>query len=135
MIKIKLEKNKRCEPVFKVALADEYIDKYRILKRIIFESRKLKGEYNYNIPMRFFEIFLRTIPKDEIEIHNDSIDFYLEYSDSYDDKYYYRTEANASYMKNWRLEGCPVIYKVNIHKNEKKLSKEIAFKKLNNLIR
>lgn len=135
MIKVKIEKNKRCEPVFKISLMEEDIDKYRILKRIIFESRKLKGEYNYKISMRFLEIFLRTIPKDEIDLHKDSIDFYLEYSDLYDDKYYYRTEANASYMKNWREEGCPVIYKININKTEKSLDKEIAFKKISNIIK
>lgn len=135
MIKVKLEKNKRSEPVFKISLKDEDLDKYRVLKRIIFESRKLKGEYNYNVPMRFFEIFFRTIPKNQIDLYKDSIDFYLEYSDSYDDKYYYRTEANASYMRNWREEGCPIIYKINIDKIDKSINKEIAFKRLSNLIK
>ena len=133
MICIKLEKNKRNEPVLKMNASKEDITKFRALKRIIMESRKIKGMYEYSVPMRFFEIMFNVIPKDIMKIDKRSIDYYLEYSDSYEDHYYYITEVNAKYRKKWREEGCPNIYKINIDKEEKKLKKEIAFKRVSKL--
>lgn len=130
MIKIKLEKNKREELIFKLSLKDEDIKTNNILKRVIFESKKVKGEYNYKVPMRFFEIILKTIKEKEVD--KDSIMSFLEFSDAYDDKYYYKTEANASYMKKWREEGCPNIYKVEIDKDTLKINKKLAFKRIKN---
>lgn len=134
MIKIKLEKNKRDDFLVKLKIEDDVIDKYKILKRIIFESKKIKGEYNYRVSERFLSIILKSIPKEEIDIDEKSIFSYLEFSDNYDDKYYYALQASARYMKKWREEGCPVIYKVNIERETASLTKEIAFKRLNKVI-
>ena len=41
MISIKLEKNKKNEPVFKLNVKEEDIQKYRALKRVLFESKKI----------------------------------------------------------------------------------------------
>lgn len=134
MIKIKLEKNKRDDFLVKLKIEDDVIDKYKILKRVILESKKIKGEYNYRVPERFLSIILKSIPKEDIDLDEKSIFSYLEFSDNYDDKYYYALEASARYMKKWREEGCPVIYKVNIEKETASLTKEIAFKRLNKVI-
>lgn len=133
MICIKLEKSKKNEPVLKMNAKEEDITKFRALKRVLMESKKIKGMYEYSVPMRFFEIILNVIPKENIKIDKRSIDYYLEYSDLYEDNYYYTTEVNAKYMKKWREEECPEIYKININKEEVKLTKEIAFRKVSKL--
>lgn len=128
MIKIKLEKNKRDELEFKLKIAEEIAKQNRMMKRVIFESRKIKGEYNYKVPMRYFEIVFKLF--NEKELDDNSLLSYLVFSDDYDDRYYYKTEANASYMRKWREERCPNIYKVQINKDTLEISKSIAFKKL-----
>ena len=80
--------------------------------------------------MRFFQIVLKIIPKDDLKIDKRSIDFYFEFSDDYEEKYYYITEVNAVYMKKWREEGCPEIFKINIDKDKKNLTKEVTFKRV-----
>ncbi|MBD7910510.1 MULTISPECIES: hypothetical protein [Clostridium] len=134
MIKIKLEKNKRDEFIAKLRVENELIDKYKILKRVVLESREISGKYNYKVPVRFLPIILNNIPVEIINLDLDSICSYLEFSDDYDDKYYYATEANAKYMRKWREEGCPTIYKVNIDKDTVKITKEVAFKRITKVI-
>lgn len=132
MIAIKLEKNKRNEPIFKLRVTEEDLKDKSFLKRALMEGTSLKGEYNYKVPIRFFLPIINKLDTKEYEIHKDSLDFFLEFSDDYDEKYYYRTEADARYMKRWREEGCPNIYKTIIDINNKKTYKEIAFKRLGN---
>lgn len=134
MICIKLEKNKKNEPVFKMNAKQEDISKYRALKRVLMESKKVKGMYEYKVPMRFFEIMFNIIPLSDIKIDKRSIDYYLEFSDDYEDNYYYITEVDAKYMKKWREEGCPEIFKINIDKENKTLNKEIAFKRVSKIM-
>jgi hypothetical protein len=135
MMKIKLEKNKRDEFVVKLKVENDIIDKYKILRRVILESRKITGEFNYNVPIRFLAIILRSIPVEIINLDSDSIFSYLEFSDDYDDKYYYAIEANAKYMRKWREEGCPIIYKVNLDKDTASITKEIAFKRITKFVK
>ena len=130
MIKVKLEKNKKDEPIFKLNIKDEDVEKYRFLKRALFESKRCKGRYNYVVPLRFFEPIFRNVPSEDIVVDKKSLLYYLEFSDDYDEKYYYKTSANAVYMKKWRQEGCPNIYKININIEDRVISKEIAFKKV-----
>lgn len=132
MIAIKLEKNKRNEPIFKLKVSDEDLKDKVFLKRALIEGTSIKGEYNYKVPIRFFQPIINKLDSKEYQIHNDSLDFFLEFSDDYDEKYYYRTEADARYMKRWREEGCPNIYKTIIDIKNKNISKEIAFKRLGN---
>ena len=135
MIKVKLEADKRNKPLFKIQIKEKDFEKYKFMKRALMESKSIKGRYNYLVPLRFFEPIINNIPSDEIDIDKKSILFYLEFSDDYDEKYYYKTKADASYMKKWREEGCPNIFKVNIDLEDKKISKEIAFQKLNRIMR
>ncbi len=118
MVKIKLEKNQKNEPVFKLNIKEEEIDNYRFLKRALLEGKAIRGRYNYEVPIRFFEPIFK----------------YFEFSDEYDERYYYKTEVNAKYMKKWREEGCPNIYKIEIDKEKCILKKEIAFKKIERIL-
>ena len=130
MVKIKLEKNKKDEPVFKLNIKEKEIDNYKFLKRALLGGKAIKGRYNYEIPIRFFEPIFKNLKLEEINLDKKSIVKYFEFSDEYDERYYYKTEVNAKYMKKWREEGCPNIYKIEIDKENCILKKEIAFKKI-----
>lgn len=75
--------------------------------------------------------------ENQLIIDKNSILSYLEFSDYYDENYYTEVIADAKYMKKWREEGCPDIYKITIDPETLKVNKEIAFKKprmsLNNI--
>lgn len=133
MIRIKIEQNKKNEPVFKLSLKDDELDKYKFLKRALIESKTLKGKYNYNVPIRFFEPIFKNLKNEDFKISKNSLKNYLEFSDEYDENYYYKLEADSKYMKKWRDEGCPDIYKIIINIEDKTLCKEIAFKKVSSI--
>lgn len=135
MIKIKLESNKRNEPLFKIQIKEKDFEKHKFIKRALMEAKSIKGRYNYLVPLRFFEPIINNISLNDFEIDKKSILFYLEFSDDYDEKYYYKTKADALYMKKWREEGCPNIFKINIDLESKKITKEIAFQKLNRIMK
>ena len=61
MVKIKLEKNQKNEPVFKLNIKEEEIDNYRFLKRALLEGKSIRGRYNYEVPIRFFEPIFRNL--------------------------------------------------------------------------
>lgn len=134
MIKILLDKNKKMEPIFKLSIKNSDIAEFPFIKRAIYEGKSLKGEYNYLIPIRFFKPIINKLNKDKFEIDKNSITYYLEFSDDYDEKYYYITEANSAYMKKWRLEGCPNIYKIILDKDKKNIISDIAFSKNGRII-
>lgn len=130
MIKIKLEKNKKGKINFKLKISDE--DKNNIIfKRALMESKIIKGNsrYNYEVPLRFFIPICKNINKGELKIDKNSVLSYLEFSDYYDENYYTEIEATPKYMKKWREEGCPNIYKITIDENTYEINKEVAFKK------
>lgn len=133
MMKIKIEQNKKNEPVFKISLNDDELYKYKFLKRALMESKILKGKYNYNVPIRFFEPIFKNLKNEDFKISKNSLKYYLEFSDEYDESYYYKLVADSKYMKKWRDEGCPYIYKIIINIEDKTLFKEIAFKKVSNI--
>lgn len=128
MIKVKLEKNKKKQIVFKLKIKS--IDENNLLfKRAIMEGKKIKGIYNYEIPLRFFVPIFKNVNKEELVLDMNSILSYLEFSDFYDENYYNETEANINYMKKWREEGCPNIYRVTIDKENYSIKKDVIFKK------
>lgn len=130
MIKVKLEKNKKQKIIFKVKV-DEKASRNIFFKRAIMEGKQLKkgARYNYEIPLRFFIPICSNIDKNELVIDKNSILSYLEFSDYYDENYYTEVNATPSYMKKWREEGCPDIYKITINAETLEVKKEIAFKK------
>lgn len=133
MIKLKLEKNKKNEPILKMKLVYEDLNKHKILKRVLMESKIIKGDYNYEVPLRFFEVILKNTSKCDIEIDEKSLKEYFEFSDDYDDVYYFIVDINARYMKRWRKEGCPNIYKVSLDTNNIEVKKEISFQKISKI--
>lgn len=62
-------------------------------------------------------------------LDKDSLLYYLEFSDMYDQNYYNETQATPNYMKKWREEGCPEIYKVTLDKDNCNIEKEVIFNK------
>lgn len=130
MIKIKIDKNKRGEPIFKLGYKVLEDRELRFLKRAILEGKEISGMFKYEIPLRFFIPIFNNIEKENIKIDRYSKVEYLEFSDFYDEKYFYAFEVTPKYMKKWREEGCPNIFKVQIDKNSMEVKKEIIFKKI-----
>jgi hypothetical protein len=130
MIKIKLEKNKSGKIIFKLKIDDK--DKDNVLfKRAIMESKSLKekARYDYEVPLRFFVPICNNVDKENLKLDKKTILSYLEFSDYYDQNYYTDTEATAKYMKKWREEGCPDIYKISIDEESHEITKEVIFKR------
>ncbi|MBB6623952.1 hypothetical protein [Clostridium gasigenes] len=130
MIKVKLEKNNDKEPILKLGIKEKDLNIYKFLKRSLMDSKKLTGIYNYEVPLRYFIPIFNNLPKENLLIDKNSILSYLEFSDDFDEKYYYTLTANAKYMRLWREENCPNIYKVSINIDSMSIEKEIAFQKV-----
>ena len=130
MIKIKLEKNKSGKIIFKLKIDDNCKGNV-LFKRVIMESKVIKGKstYDYEVPLRFFIPICNNIDKESLKLDKRSILSYLEFSDCYDENYYTEIEASAKYMKKWREEGCPDIYKITIDQESYNVKKEVAFRR------
>lgn len=129
MIRIRLDKNRIGEPVFKIGIPKEELNN-RILKRAIMEGKSLKGIYNYKIPMRYFIPIFNNLGIDNIIFDTRSLDSYLEFADECEENFYYAIEATPKYMRKWREENCPNIFKIEINKESMVSTKRIAFKKI-----
>ena len=130
MIKAKLEKDKSGKIVFKLKIDNDYKENI-LFKRALMESKIIKGKsrYEYEVPLRFFIPICKNIDKENLMLDKKSILSYLEFSDYYDQNYYTNIDATAKYMKKWREEGCPDIYKITIDKDSYEIKKEVVFKK------
>lgn len=130
MIKIKLEFSKSKKIIFKVKI-DEDEKKNVLFRRAVMEGKPINKNrlYNYEIPLRYFMPICSNIKKEELILDKKSILSYLEFSDYYDAEYYTEVSATPTYMKKWREEGCPDIYKITIDKDTYEVKKEIAFRK------
>ena len=127
---MKLQADKSGKVIFKLKIDEK--DRTKILfKRAIMEGKALKkgARYNYEVPLRFFVPICSNVAKDELIVDSKSILSYLEFSDYYDENYYTEITANEKYMKKWREEGCPDIYRITIHPDTFEISKEVVFKK------
>lgn len=129
MIYIFLQNNKRGNIVFKAKI-DERLKENKIIKRILMESKFLKKENIYNIPMKFLLPLLNNFPKEYLKIDENSLDSFLEFSDEYDENFYYIYKPNSKYMNKWIENGCPKIYKTVINKETLSLSKSVAFERI-----
>ncbi len=131
MIKVKIDKNKRGEPVFKLGFK-ELAEKEKIfLKRALMEGKEIKGHFKYEIPIRFLVPIVNNLPKERLKLDRHSKESFLEFSDRYDERYFYSFEVTPKYMRKWREEECPNIFKIEINPETMELSKEIIFKKIN----
>ena len=133
MIKIKIDKNKRGEPIFKLGYKELEEKEVRFLKRAIMEGKEIKGMFKYEIPLRIFTPIFNNFDKENIKIDRYSKVEYLEFSDFYDERYFYSFEITPKYMKKWREEGCPNIFKIQIDVETKEVKKEIIFKKISRI--
>ncbi|GAA0085353.1 hypothetical protein UT300007_17920 [Clostridium sp. CTA-7] len=131
MIKFKIQKDKNEEPIFKIRIKNEELVNYPFLKRAIIEAKKIKGRYNYQVPLRYFVPLVNNINKDNLCIDKDSKLEFFEFWDDFEEKYYASLTATPKFMKLWREEKCPNIFKIKIDIENLTLSKEIAFKKIN----
>jgi hypothetical protein len=130
MIKVKLKKNKSGKITFELKVDDK--DKENVLfKRALMEGKMLKekSRYDYEVPLRFFIPICNNVDKENLKLDKKSILSYLEFSDDYDQNYYTDTEATAKYMRKWREEGCPDIYRITIDEESYEIKKEVAFKR------
>ena len=130
MIKVKIEKNRLNEPIFKLGFKKLNDKEERFLKRSLIEGKEISGTYKYEIPLKYFVPIMNNIDKENIKLDRYSKLSFLEFSDDFDEKYFYILEANAKYMKKWREEGCPNIFKIEINKDTLEIKKEIIFKKI-----
>lgn len=129
MIYIFLENDKRGNIVFKAKVDDKLKDN-KIIKRILMESKFLKKESVYNIPMKFLLPLLKNFPKEYLNINKDSLNTFLEFSDEYDENFYYIHKPNSKYMNKWIENGCPKIYKTTINKEDLSIFKSVAFERI-----
>lgn len=130
MIIIKLEQNKKLEPVFYITLQGEEDRNNKLLKRALMESSKQRNKLVYKVPMRFFVPIFSNIDKDKIQLDCNGLYSFLEFADSFEENIYYSTEATPVYMRKWRSEGCPNIYRISVDPQTLLLSKEVVFKKI-----
>lgn len=129
MINIKLDENKRGKVIFRANI-DECHKDNRILKRALFESRVVNNEFKYNIPMKYFWPIINNVHKELISLSEDSRLEVLEFSDEYEEVYYYNYKATPVYMKKWREEGCPPIFKITINPKDLSVEKKVIFERL-----
>ncbi|EKQ52248.1 MULTISPECIES: hypothetical protein [unclassified Clostridium] len=128
MIKVKLEKSKSGKLIFKLKV-DEANKENILFKRALMEAKTIKGRYEYEVPLRFFIPICKNINKENLILDKNSILSYLEFSDVYDQNYYTDIDATAKYMRKWREEGCPDIYRITIDKETYEIKKEIVFRR------
>lgn len=131
MLEIKIESDNKGALKFR-ANVDEKLKDNMIIKRAIFESRIIKSnkKYPYIIPMKFFVPLIRNISNEFIKLDSESVVSFLEFSDEYEEEIYYNEKATAVYMKKWRDEGCPEIFKIIVDRESLNISKEVVFRRL-----
>ncbi|MDU5106372.1 MULTISPECIES: hypothetical protein [unclassified Clostridium] len=131
MIKIKLQKEKNDNITFKINIKDNELNKYKFLKRALMEGKAIKGNFNYEIPLRFLVPIVNNIGRENLAIDRYSKLEFLEFYDEFEEKYYSSLTATPKFMKLWRQEKCPNIFKIKIDPKTLELTKEVAFKKVN----
>lgn len=133
MIKVKIDKSRTNEPIFKLGFKELDEREHRFLKRALIDGKEIKGTYKYELPLKYLLPIIKNLDKNNIKLDRYSKLSYLEFSDDFDEKYYYILEANAKFMKKWREEGCPNIFKVEINRETLEVKKEIIFKKIDRI--
>lgn len=112
-------------------IKDLYIEETCFLKRLIIQCKRIEGEYNYEVPLRYFVPIINNIDKDILKFDEYSELEFLEFFDEYDDRHYASLVATPKFMKIWRREKCPNIFKVKVDLSTFTITKEVAFRKIN----
>ncbi|MGL4991209.1 MAG: hypothetical protein ACRC57_08660 [Sarcina sp.] len=130
MLEFKIECNNLGIIRFRANITDDLKDNVMI-KRVLFDSKYIVSnkKYPYLIPIKYFFPLIKNLSKDLIKIDKESIRCFFEFSDEYEEQFFYAIKANAKYMKKWREEGCPKIFKVTLT-SDFEIKKDIAFEKV-----
>lgn len=130
MLEFKIECNNLGIINFRANITDDLKDNVMI-KRVLFDSKYIASnkKYPYLIPIKYFFPLIKNLSKDLIKIDKESVRYFFEFSDEYEEKFFYAIKANAKYMKKWREQGCPKIFKVTLT-NDFEIKKDIAFEKV-----
>ena len=56
MIRIKIDKNRLGEPIFKIGFKELTDKEYKFLKRALMEAKEISGNFKYEIPLIDTEI-------------------------------------------------------------------------------
>ncbi|VYT72522.1 hypothetical protein [Clostridium tertium] len=130
MIKVKIEKDKNNNPIFKLNIKETDEKKYPFLKRALMDGKKISGRFNYEVPLRYLVPILNNVGRGNLSVDGKSKIEFLEFYDFFEEKYYASFEATSKFMKIWRKEKCPNIFKIKIDIDSSTVSKEVAFKKI-----
>lgn len=130
MIKVKVKSNKKNLKYFLLSVSEKDKEKYPFMNRVLIESREVKGRYKYEVPLRFFMPVINNVNKDDMCIDKCSIESYLEFADEEEGEFFYAEVATAKYMRIWREQSCPYIYKIKIDSENNTVTKIVAFKKI-----
>ena len=68
MIKVKIEKNRLNEPIFKLGFKKLNDKEERFLKRALIEGKEISGTYKYEIPLKYFVPIMNNIDKENIKL-------------------------------------------------------------------
>lgn len=125
MINIRTDIDNKNNVNIKISFHKDLLDN-RILKRCLFEGNKIKDKrYTYKLPGKFLLTLVNNL--ENVNLHKGNIESFLEFSDEYDEKYFYAKTADSKYMKKWREVGCPKIYKITIDREKNLILKEVIF--------
>lgn len=130
MVRVKLQSDKRNNVKLKIKISNN--DAQNIfLKRALLEGKELKNDrfFNYEIPLRFLKPVITILSKEDIFLDKRSLLSFIQFSDIYDEKYYYQSKINPKFLKLWRENGCPDIYKIEIDKDTLKIVSKVIISK------
>lgn len=130
MVRIKLQLDKKNNVKFKLKISNEDAQNV-FLKRALLEGRELKSDrfFNYEIPIRFLKPVITVLSKENIVLDKRSIVSFIQFSDIYDERYYYDSSINPKFLKLWRENNCPDIYKIEINKDTLDIESKIIVSK------
>lgn len=126
-MKLKVNKNKRGLLFLELYIKEEEKDPF--IKRLILEGKRLDNN-KYSLPLKYLYPLFKNSKDSDIKLETSSIREFLEFSDDYEENYYYKEKADANYMKLWRENSCPYIYKYTIDISNNQIYKQICFQKL-----
>jgi hypothetical protein len=124
---LKVNKNKRGLLFLELYIKEEEKDTF--IKRLILEGKK-KDKNKYVLPLKYLYPLFKNSKNSDVELEMSSIKEFLEFSDEYEEIYYYKEKADAIYMRLWRENNCPYIYKYTLDVSNNQISKQICFQKL-----
>lgn len=126
-MELKICQNKKGILSLEMIITQEEVDQFT--SRLLLEGKSKKANL-YIIPLKYLYPLSKKMGNKELKFNKDSVTEFLEFSDCYEEKYFYKEKADANYMKLWRENSCPEIYKYTIDIENEKVIKQICFEKI-----